>query len=82
DGLDASEIYLFGSFASGVPTPRSDVDLLIISENAAAHVFLPYFLSISVPVDIHVMTPASFNDKRKSGRGVAGAAVTKGTRLL
>ena len=80
DGVRA--LYLFGSFASGVPTPRSDVDLLIISEDASVDVFLPYFLSVSVPVDIHVMTPEAFQAKRTSGRGIAGAAVTKGTRLL
>ncbi|MHC1728404.1 MAG: nucleotidyltransferase domain-containing protein [Syntrophobacteraceae bacterium] len=29
--LDIQAVYLFGSYASGVPTPRSDVDLLIVT---------------------------------------------------
>jgi predicted nucleotidyltransferase len=31
---DIRAVYLFGSFATGVPTPKSDVDLLIVAENS------------------------------------------------
>ena len=82
DRPDVKEIYLFGSLARGVPTPRSDVDLLIIAEGSEAAAFYPYFLSVSIPVEIYVMTPESFQRKKESGKGIVGAVVHKGVRLL
>ena len=82
DRPDVKEIYLFGSFAQGVPTPKSDVDLLIIAEGSDAEGFLAYFLFVSIPVDIYVMTPESFRKKKETGKGIVGAAVHKGLRLL
>jgi predicted nucleotidyltransferase len=79
---DIEAIYLFGSFASGVPTPRSDIDLLIITEESDAHVFQPYFLSLSVPVDVYTMKSESFERKRETGQGIAGAVARNGIRLL
>ena len=76
------KVGLFGSYATDTYGPASDVDLLIVSENASADVFLPYILSVSLPVDIHVMTPASFHEKRKADTGIAGVAATTGVRLL
>lgn len=78
---DVERVYLFGSFASGVPTPRSDVDLLIVSE-APAEAFLPYFLPVPLPVDLLVLTPIAFRDRSHAGKGVAGEAARGGIRLL
>jgi len=81
DRPDVKEVYLFGSFASGVPTPKSDIDLLIVTE-ASAETFLPHFSSIPIPVDIHVITPRIFRKKKRNGKGILGEALTKGIRLL
>jgi predicted nucleotidyltransferase len=79
---DVKAIYLFGSFARGVPTPGSDIDLLLITEESEAHVFQPYFLSVSIPVDVYTMTSESFEAKRETGQGIAGAVARSGIRLL
>jgi predicted nucleotidyltransferase len=83
DRSDVKEAYLFGSFASGTPTPKSDVDLLIVTEeHIPAAELLLHFLPVSVPVDIHVMTKASFREKEKTGKGIVGEALRSGVRLL
>jgi predicted nucleotidyltransferase len=79
---DIQAVYLFGSFASGVPTPRSDVDLLIVTERANWEDLQTEFLSVSVPVDCHLVSPAVFEHLSTSGKGVVGAAVRSGIRLL
>jgi len=60
--LQPDKIILFGSYAYGVPTPDSDVDLLIIMETDASTV--QRYLAVSLllyprpfPVDILVKTP-------------------------
>jgi predicted nucleotidyltransferase len=82
DRPDVKEIYLFGSFAWGVPTPKSDIDLLIVADESEADALSPYFLSVSIPVDLYMMTPESFRRKRETGKGIVGAAAHKGIRLL
>ncbi len=79
---DLVAVYLFGSYASGVPTPRSDVDLLIVTEKTDREDLQTEFLTVSVPVDCHLMSPHAFDLQSKSGRGIAGAAVRSGIRLL
>lgn len=60
--LDPEKIILFGSYAYGVPTPHSDVDLLVIMKTranaknrswAVSRLLLPR----PFPVDILVKTP-------------------------
>jgi len=79
---DIQAVYLFGSFASGVPTPRSDVDLLIVTERIEWEYLQTELLSISVPVDCHLVSPVDFELLSASGKGVVGAAVRSGIRLL
>jgi predicted nucleotidyltransferase len=79
---DIQAVYLFGSFASGIPTPKSDVDLLIITERTNWDDLQTEFLSVSAPVDCHLVSPAAFEDMSASGKGVVGAAVRNGIRLL
>ena len=79
---DIEAVYLFGSFASGVPTPRSDVDLLIVTERSNWEDLQTEFLSVSVPVDCHLVSPAAFKEMSASGKGIVGAAVRNGIRLL
>jgi len=79
---DIEAVYLFGSFASGVPTPGSDVDLLIVTGKTDWEDLQTELLSVSVPVDCHLVTPASFEQLSRSGKGVVGAAIRNGVRLL
>ncbi len=79
---DIQAVYLFGSFASGAPTPKSDVDLLIVAERTNWEDLQTEFLSVSVPVDCHLVSPAVFKDMSVSGKGVVGEAVRNGIRLL
>lgn len=80
--LNIEAVYLFGSFAAGVPTPKSDADLLIVSPEEKTEVIRNAFLSVSVPVDLYVMSPSSFRSKKSAGKGVVAEAVRKGIRLL
>jgi spore maturation protein CgeB len=79
---DIRAVYLFGSYASGVPTPKSDVDLLIVTEKADREYLQTEFLTVSAPVDFHILNPDAFARQSQSGRGIAGEAVRNGIRLL
>ena len=79
---DVEAVYLFGSFASGAPTPRSDVDLLIVTERAKWEDLQTELLSVSVPVDCHLVSPSAFEHLIASGKGVVGAVARSGIRLL
>lgn len=78
-------VYLFGSFATGTATPRSDADVVVevvgdteialcdrLSEAVQA-----VFLEAPVPVDVFVLT----SERLREGRGVAGAVAREGLRL-
>ncbi len=75
-------VYLFGSYASDVPTPKSDVGLLIVAEKIDREKLQIEFLSVPVPVDFHLLTPEEFERQSEEGRGIAGAAARSGLRLL
>jgi predicted nucleotidyltransferase len=79
---DIHAVYLFGSFASGVPTPRSDVDLLIVAQTSNWEDLQAEFLSVAMPVDCYVVRPDVFEQRSRSGKGVVGTAVLSGIRLL
>ncbi|MCC6359365.1 MAG: nucleotidyltransferase domain-containing protein [Phycisphaerales bacterium] len=76
-------IVLFGSQAYGQPTADSDVDLLIVSEGAeetfkvAAELY--YALSPrDFGIDLVVMTPATFHERRKKFDPFFQEITTKG----
>ena len=48
--LNPVKIILFGSYAYGVPTPDSDVDLLVVmnSQERDARIFLSYLHSLNI----------------------------------
>lgn len=82
-------ITLFGSFASGVPTPRSDADLLIEvpgsldwkARHEVAQEFTAAFQAVGVPVEVIVGTSDEIRAGVRTGRGVAAAAHRHGLRL-
>lgn len=81
-------VHLFGSFADGIPTPRSDADVVIeIAEadaNARQHVreiAMSVFLEAPIPVDLFVLSSAQLEEAKRSGRGIAGAVARSEMRL-
>lgn len=88
EGYAPDKIILFGSYAYGVPTEHSDLDLLIIKENAEAK---RVERSISVwrllwehnvpPMDILIRTPAEMEKAAGIFQSVETIAQTQG-RLL
>jgi predicted nucleotidyltransferase len=72
-------VYLFGSFAHGTPTPRSDADVLVVAEAADLGPLydccLSAFLDAPVPVDLFVRRPAEVEAGRAAGQGLIAAAL-------
>lgn len=70
-------VHLFGSFADGTATPRSDADIVVEIADAALEVrrevreaAVDAFLEGPVPVDLFVFSEAQM----EQGQGVAGVA--------
>ncbi len=73
-------IWLFGSFAHGTPTPRSDADLLVVVADAADRARVEdccgaLSLEVPVPVDLFVQPRAQVEASRAAGRGLAATAL-------
>jgi predicted nucleotidyltransferase len=75
-------VYLFGSFASGIPTPKSDADLLVVAEEKDSDAIREIIYSAPVPIDLFVVSPNAFSHNVKAGKGIAALAVRKGVKLL
>lgn len=64
-------IILFGSYASGEPSPESDVDLLIVVETTRSTLELSSEISQKLrhnfPIDIIVRTPQEISKRIKHG---------------
>lgn len=78
-------VYLFGSFASGRATPRSDADIVV--EVADTHArdkegigdrAQVIFLDAPVPVDLFVRTTSELSDEQ----GIAGVVAKSGIQLV
>jgi predicted nucleotidyltransferase len=82
-------VVLFGSLASGIPTPRSDADLLIVLE-ASPHdaprdrvpEVLEALAPLPCPVDLFVLTAAELEAACGAGGGVVATALSSGVDLL
>jgi predicted nucleotidyltransferase len=79
---DIQAVYLFGSYASGIPGPKSDVDLIIVTEENSMEDIQAALLQVSVPVDLYLLKPAVFQQKAASGTGIAAIAARSGIKLL
>jgi len=73
---------LFGSYASGIPGPKSDADLIIVTEENSMEDIQAAFLQVSVPVDLYLLKPAVFQQKAAAGTGIAAIAARSGIKLL
>ncbi len=69
--FDPEKIVLFGSYATGIPTPESDVDLLIIIDSNRSNWELTAEITLTLthlfPLDILVKTQQEINDRLKMG---------------
>jgi uncharacterized protein len=82
-------VVLFGSLAAGIPTPRSDADLLIVVDASdCAHVrdrippMLAAMSPLPCPVDLVVLTTEELGRAQKDGDPVVREALTYGVDLL
>nr|HID12342.1 nucleotidyltransferase domain-containing protein [Anaerolineae bacterium] len=72
EAFDPERIILFGSYASGEPTPHSDVDLLIVMEDGdrparrSARI-ARVLLDVPFPIDILVRTPTELQHRLHIG---------------
>ena len=81
-------VYLFGSFASGKATPRSDADVVVEimdnhsdSRSILADEAAGIFLDAPVPVEVFILTSSQLAAGERVGTGVAGAVNREGRRL-
>lgn len=77
-------VYLFGSFATGTATPRSDADIVVEVCSADSSLqqqvwktAMTVFLESPVPVDLFVISSAELAE----GRGVSGRVAQEGIEL-
>lgn len=82
-------ILLFGSLARGVPTPRSDADLLIEvghSDHGEPRERVPEALRalapLPCPVDLFVLTSAEIERLSREGSALLETALRDGIRLV
>ena len=79
---DIQAVYLFGSYASGIPVPKSDADLIIVTEESSMEDIQAALLQVSVPVDLYLLKPAVFQQRAAAGTGIAAVAARSGIKLL
>ncbi len=82
-------IILFGSLASGIPTPRSDADLLIeVSQSPHQRPrdrtpeILKAFRPLPCPVDAFIYTSEELETVRQQGSSLVSTALREGIDLL
>jgi hypothetical protein len=73
-------IYLFGSFATGTATPRSDEEDPALRE-AVREQAIAIFAEAPVPAEVFVKSARELEEGRRAGRGIAGAVAREGLRL-
>lgn len=84
--LRPTQIVLFGSYASGTPTPDSDVDLLVVMETNASSAERSWAVSRLLlprpfPVDILVRTPQEIERALAQGDFFIREILTQGKVL-
>jgi len=64
------QVYLFGSYAKGTATVRSDLDLLVVKETSLPGrlrkgMLTPFLSNRLIPVDVHIVTPEEVEEYGK-----------------
>jgi predicted nucleotidyltransferase len=79
------QIILFGSYADGIPTEDSDVDLLVVMDTDQPPLYAAAQISATVdhpfPLDILVFTPSEFQASLERRGVFATDVMTKGVSL-
>jgi predicted nucleotidyltransferase len=68
--IQPEKIIIFGSYAKGAATIKSDLDILVIKETEIpmanrADDLKPVLFNLLIPVDVHVYTPEEVNEYGK-----------------
>jgi predicted nucleotidyltransferase len=87
--FNTEKVILFGSFASGEPSPGSDLDILVImdtklkpyKQSALIRMRLDEKLGVKVPIDLIVRTPQQINERLNLGDFFIKNILTKGVHL-
>ena len=81
--LRPQKVILFGSYAKGKATVRSDLDLLVIQETdlparRRADALLPLLSRRLIPVDVHVYTPEEVAELGREERSFLRSVLDSG----
>jgi predicted nucleotidyltransferase len=79
------QVILFGSYADGIPTEDSDVDLLVVMDTDISPLYAAAQIAATIdhpfPLDIVVFTPSDFRASLKRRGVFATEVATKGLSL-
>lgn len=79
------KVILFGSYAYGIPTPDSDIDLMIVMPYSGNEldkmVEVRSYLDSSMPVDVLVKTPKQIEERIELGDFFLAEIMEKGKVL-
>jgi len=83
EGANPEKIILFGSYASGIPTADSDVDLLVVLNSDLSYLerhaqVSGLVLDRKFPMDILVLTPSEIEKRMKATNSIVRDAVEHG----
>lgn len=87
--FNVEKVILFGSFASGEPSPSSDLNILVImdtklkpyKQSALIRMMLDEKLGVKVPIDLIVRTPQQINERLNLGDFFIKNILTNGVNL-
>lgn len=84
--LRPQKVILFGSYAKGVATFKSDLDLFIIQETVLpfikrAEAVTPLLATVPVRVDIHIYTPEEVESHRQEPFSFVNSVLASGRTL-
>lgn len=84
--LDPEKIIMFGSYAKRTVTPASDLDLLVVLDTPLpparrTRLLAPLVRDYSMPIDLHVYTPAEVLDQRAVENSFINAVMRTGRTL-
>src|SRR5437879_10000985 len=84
--LHPQTVIMFGSYAKGMVTPRSDLDLFVVHETVLppvrrAQSVTPLLATTPVQVDLHIYTPEEVESYRQEPFSFVSSVLTSGRVL-
>lgn len=85
--IQPEKVILFGSYAKGTATVRSDLDIFVIKETelppaSRAAVLKPLFANALIRVDIHIYTPEEVKDYGEEPFSFVNSVLRSGKTLF